>query len=350
MPNLVSQIHNSKMLILILFPVVIIVLLFIVSSRPSRLNVAGSHILITGGSSGIGLEIAKEFARKGGFITLVARNEQKLLEAKSIVEQHMKGGGERQCVTILPLDVASSAKEVLDGIKSTEERLGPVDYLINCAGISFAGTFEDTPTEQFELLMKVNYFGSIYCTKAVLPGMKKRKKGRIVFVSSQAGQTGVFGYTAYCPTKFALRGFAETLQMEVKPYNIAVTVSFPPDTDTPGFHDDDDRKPEETQLISETSGFFMPDAVGKAIFRDAVRGEFSSTIGLDGFILGQVTAGMSPCNSMLTAFCQIALMGPFRMVSLAYLKYFDGIVSKCARKRECAVQEEDKDKEASDAS
>lgn len=100
------------MLALIFFPIVLIVLFFIVSPRPSHFNIAGSHVLITGGSSGIGLELAKEFAKKGGFITLAARNKQKLLEAKTIVEQHMKGGGERQCVMILPLDVSSSAKEV----------------------------------------------------------------------------------------------------------------------------------------------------------------------------------------------------------------------------------------------
>ena len=63
--------------------------------------------------------------------------------------------------------------------------------------------------------MNVNYMGSINVTKAVLPGMKARNSGRVVFVSSQAGQLGVFGYTAYSPTKYALRGLAESLQMEV---------------------------------------------------------------------------------------------------------------------------------------
>jgi 3-dehydrosphinganine reductase len=83
-------------------------------------------------------------------------------------------------------------------------------------------------------MMRVNYMGSVYCTKAVIDSMKSRRFGRIVFVSSQAGQLGVFGYSAYSSSKFALRGFAEVLQMELKPYNILVTLSFPPDTDTPG--------------------------------------------------------------------------------------------------------------------
>ena len=86
--------------------------------------------------------------------------------------------------------------------------------------------------------MRTNYLGGVFCSKAVIETMKNRRFGRIVFVSSQAGQIGIYGYTAYSPTKFALRGLAESLQMEVKPYNIFVTVCFPPDTDTPGLQEE----------------------------------------------------------------------------------------------------------------
>lgn len=83
-------------------------------------------------------------------------------------------------------------------------------------------------------MIRVNYLGAVYCTKSVVEPMKQRKFGRIVFVSSQAGQIGIFGYTAYSPTKFALRGLAEALQMELKPYNVYITMAYPPDTNTPG--------------------------------------------------------------------------------------------------------------------
>lgn len=86
--------------------------------------------------------------------------------------------------------------------------------------------------------MRVNYLGGVYCTKSVIESMKNRNFGRILFVSSQAGQIGIFGYSAYSASKFALRGLVEALQMEVKPYNIYVTLSFPPDTDTPGFKEE----------------------------------------------------------------------------------------------------------------
>ena len=77
--------------------------------------------------------------------------------------------------------------------------------MINNAGISYCGEFSETDSKHFENLMKVNYLGSVYCTKAVVDSMKKRRFGRIVFVSSQAGQIGIFGYTGYSATKFALR-------------------------------------------------------------------------------------------------------------------------------------------------
>jgi len=101
------------MLLLVIFAlIVVVVLCIIVSARPSRLRLVGSHVVITGGSSGIGLEIAKECARQGGFITLIARDKQRLAKAKAEVEDHLKGGGDRQCVEILPLDISLDAVQV----------------------------------------------------------------------------------------------------------------------------------------------------------------------------------------------------------------------------------------------
>lgn len=86
--------------------------------------------------------------------------------------------------------------------------------------------------------MRTNYLGSVYCTKAVVESMKNREFGRVVFVSSQAGQVGIYAYTGYSASKFALKGLAEALQMELKPYNIHVTIAYPADTDTPGLRDE----------------------------------------------------------------------------------------------------------------
>ena len=85
--------------------------------------------------------------------------------------------------------------------------------------------------------------------------------GRIVFVSSQAGQVGIFGFSAYSPSKFAVVGLAQVLRMELQAHGIFVSVAYPPDTDTPGFEEENKCKPEETKLISETAGLFQPEQV-----------------------------------------------------------------------------------------
>ncbi|RXM93783.1 3-ketodihydrosphingosine reductase [Acipenser ruthenus] len=188
---------------------------------------------VTGGSSGIGKCIAIECYKQGAFITLVARDESKLLQAKKEIEKHANND------------------------KQAQEKLGPVDMLVNCAGITVAAKFEEVKVDCFKRLMEVNYLGSVYPTRAVIPTMKERRMGRIVFVSSQAGQLGLFGYTAYSPSKFALRGLAESLQMEIKPYNIYVTVAYPPDTDTPGLAEENKTKIVTMGLFRTIALFYL---------------------------------------------------------------------------------------------
>ena len=103
--------------------------------------------------------------------------------------------------------------------------------------------------------MRINYLGSVYPTRAVVPAMKKQAGpdgGRIVFVSSQAGQLGVFGFSAYSPTKFAIVGLAQVLRMELKAHDIYVCVAYPPDTDTPGFVEENKSKPEVSDSPNPT--------------------------------------------------------------------------------------------------
>ena len=106
--------------------------------------------------------------------------------------------------------------------------------------------------------MNINYIGTVNVTRVCLPYLRK-EGGAIAFTSSAAGQVGVFGYTAYSPSKFALTGFVEALAMEVMPDNVSVTIAFPPDTDTPGYKEEQKCKPKETDLISDAAGLFKPD-------------------------------------------------------------------------------------------
>uniref|UniRef100_A0A8C9ZK57 3-dehydrosphinganine reductase n=1 Tax=Sander lucioperca TaxID=283035 RepID=A0A8C9ZK57_SANLU len=300
------------LLVVAAFIVAFVLLLYMISPliSPKPLKLNGAHVVVTGGSSGIGKSIAVECYKQGAFITLVARDEAKLLQAKKEVEKFAIND------------------------KQAQEKLGPVDMLVNCAGLAISGKFEDVEVDRFKKLMEVNYLGSVYPTRAVITTMKERRMGRIMFVSSQAGQIGLFGYTAYSPSKFALRGLAESLQMEIKPYNIYVTVAYPPDTETPGLAEENKTKPLETKLISETSGVCQPDQVAKIIVRDAVQGNFNSSVGPDGYMLSALTCGMSPVTSITEGLQQIVTMGLFRTIALFYLGSFDSIVRRCMIQRE----------------
>uniref|UniRef100_A0AAZ3R4T8 3-dehydrosphinganine reductase n=1 Tax=Oncorhynchus tshawytscha TaxID=74940 RepID=A0AAZ3R4T8_ONCTS len=304
------------LLVVVAFVVAFVLLLYMISPliSPKPLKLNGAHVVVTGGSSGIGKSIAMECYRQGAFITLVARDEVVL------------------CISV---DVSKDYRQVESVIKQCQEKLGPVDMLVNCAGTSFSGKFEEVEVERFRSMMEVNYLGSVYPTRAVITTMKERRMGRILFISSQAGQIGLFGYTAYSPSKFALRGLAESLQMEMKPYNIYVTVAYPPDTDTPGLAEENRTKPLETRLISETSGVTQPEQVAKIVVKDA-QGNFNSSVGPDGYMLSALTCGMSPVTSITEGLQQIVTMGLFRTIALFYLGSFDSIVRRCMIQREQA--------------
>ncbi|NXF70857.1 KDSR reductase, partial [Sclerurus mexicanus] len=287
---------------------------------------------VTGGSSGIGKCIAIECYKQGAFITLIARDENKLLQTKKEIEKYSVN--DKQVVLCISVDVSKDYEHVENVLKQAQEKLGPVDMLVNCAGTSVTGKFEDIEVNSFERLMAVNYLGSVYPSRAVIATMKERRMGRIVFVSSQAGQLGLFGYTAYSPTKFALRGLAEALQMEVKPYNVYITVAYPPDTDTPGFAEESKTKPLETKLISETSSVCQAEQVARVIVKDAIQGNFNSSVGSDGYMLSILTSGMSPVTSITEALQQVVCMGIFRIIGLFYLGSFDSIVRRCMMQRE----------------
>ncbi|VCW68617.1 unnamed protein product, partial [Gulo gulo] len=286
---------------------------------------------VTGGSSGIGKCIAIECYKQGAFITLVARNEDKLLQAKKEIEKHSIN--DKQVVLCISVDVSQDYSQVENVIKQAQEKLGPVDMLVNCAGMSLSGKFEDLALCSLQRLMSVNYLGSVYPSRAVITTMKERRVGRIVFVSSQAGQLGLFGFTAYSSSKFAIRGLAEALQMEVKPYNVYVTVAYPPDTDTPGFAEENKTKPLETRLISETVSVCKPEQVAKQIVKDAIQGNFNSSIGSDGYMLSSLTCGMAPVTSITEGLQQVVTMGLFRTIALFYLGSFDSIVRRCMMQR-----------------
>lgn len=109
--------------------------------------------------------------------------------------------------------------------------------------------------------------------------MKERRSGHLCFVSSAAGQCAIWGYSAYSPSKFAVRGLADVLHMELKPFDIGVSVVYPPNTDTEGFVVEKQEMPEEVRLISDSAGMFSASDVAQKVIDGIQNGTYSITIG-----------------------------------------------------------------------
>ncbi|XP_063888074.1 3-ketodihydrosphingosine reductase-like [Scylla paramamosain] len=298
---------------------------------PKRHHLQGKHVLVTGGSSGIGLSVARQVALLGAKVTLVARNVERLQKAKEEVESACTKleGDSSSRVQIFSVDLAGRRENIDTAIKEAEASQGPVYMLVNCAGFSRAQVFEDIPQSLVKELIDVNLMGSFTVTQEVVRGMKQRGEGGVVvFTSSQGGLVGLYGFTAYSAAKGAVVKLAEALHMELKPHGITVTVCYPPDTQTPGFEEENKTKPVETRLISEAAGLFTSDQVAKKLVDDALQGNFISTVGFEGFMLTTLCAGMGPVTDSLSLLSQMFLTGLFRLISAFYLWSFSNIVRR----------------------
>ncbi len=226
-----------------------------------------AHVLITGGSRGIGLATARRALERGARVSLVARDTARLARAEDELES---GSGDPTRVAAEPADVTDrDSFERALGLLIAQ--FGPVDVLVTNAGAARPGLFEELSGEVFEQQMALNYFGTLHPIRAVLPSMIERGRGHLLLVSSAAGIVGVYGYSAYAPTKFAVRGLAESLRGELKPHGIVVGCAFPPNTDTPGLTEENTTKPEATATFEATIKTRSPEVVAKAIVRGIER-------------------------------------------------------------------------------
>jgi 3-dehydrosphinganine reductase len=308
---------------IITFVITALVLLVLSVNKPRKQIHEDAVVVVTGGSSGIGLAYAESVVRSSSpkRIVLLARNLKTLEEAKQRVNDARKSSD--TIVDIIVCDVSSDKDCAMIG-----EKLGEVDILVNCAGVSYPTEMEKLKVSEIQTMVNTNLYGSIYLTRHLIPFMKKKKSGVIVFVASQAAQCGLYGYTVYSATKFALRGLAEALQMEVAPFNISVCVSYPPDTDTEAYRKENAIKPAATRLMSEGS-LMKPEQVAETMRRGIDRKDFSIWSNFDGFMLSQLTCGFAPANDAWNLVYQIPLMGIMRIVSFVYRTYFASIVRKC---------------------
>ncbi|XP_019175958.1 PREDICTED: 3-dehydrosphinganine reductase TSC10A-like isoform X2 [Ipomoea nil] len=315
------------LLTVIPFSLLLLFLFLIVRPRPVRIPIKNRHVFITGGSSGIGLALAHRAASEGARqVSILARKTSKLEDAK------------REIRLATGCEVAAFSADVRDyeAVKKAVEEAGPIDVLICNHGVFIPQELDTQELEEVKLMIDVNLIGTFHLIKAALPGMKNRAErgpGSIAIMSSQAGQVGIYGYTAYSASKFGLRGMAEALQQEIIGDDIHVSLIFPPDTETPGFAEENKRRPELTSILAASSGSMKAEEVAQKSVDGIKSGSFVVPCNFEGFLLSIATAGLSPQRSFLMAFVEVIGAGLLRIAALCFQWNWYQCIANFNRKR-----------------
>lgn len=183
-------------------------------------DLRGKTVLITGGSRGLGLVMAREFAREGARVAICARNNAELEQARA--DLAARGAD----VLAVLCDVTDKA-QVGSLVETVRDRFGRIDVLVNNAGVIQVGPMEVMTIEDYDEAMRTHFWAPLYTTLAVLPEMRRRRDGRIVNISSVGGKISVPHLLPYSASKFALVGLSEGLRAELAKDNIAVTTVCP---------------------------------------------------------------------------------------------------------------------------
>jgi short-subunit dehydrogenase len=183
-------------------------------------DLKGKTVLITGGSRGLGLVMAREFACEGAQLAICARDEAELERARADL---MKRGAR---VLAVPCDVTDRV-QVNEMVSIVRDHYGQIDVLVNNAGVIQVGPLEVMTLEDYELAMRVHFWGPLYTTLAVLPEMRRRRDGRIVNISSIGGKISVPHLVPYSASKFALVGLSAGLRAELQKDGVVVTTVCP---------------------------------------------------------------------------------------------------------------------------
>ncbi len=235
--------------------------------------------LITGGSSGIGLALAQALVKQGTGVCLLARDKHKLALRKNDLLEISTG--EHQKIETLSCDITDyeTLSQVLD---RWVDQSGVPDLVINSAGVTYPGYFQALDVKIFHWLMDINYFGTLHVLKCLIPMLVAQGSGTVVNISSQAGFIGVFGYSGYGASKYAVRGLSDVLRVEMKPHGVKVAIVFPPDTQTPQLDFEERLKPIETKEIASSAKVLSAEKVADSVLKGLKKDKYIIIPGFEG--------------------------------------------------------------------
>ncbi|WP_306715617.1 SDR family NAD(P)-dependent oxidoreductase [Burkholderia dolosa] len=240
--------------------------------------------LVTGSSSGIGREVAKALAAQGARVAVVASRD--LQKAQAVVDEIAAAGGVARAF-VADIAAAHGATAL---VRQVEAEMGPIELLVNSAGVYFPTRAGEATEEQFDRMVAINLKGSFFTLNAVAPGMKARGAGRIVNIASVAGIAPNPEYSLYAATKAGIIALTRAAALELAPYGINVNAIAPGNTETP-INADIRTAPEfaaqRARIAAVTPSrrlFTPPDEIAAAIvflLSDAARGMYGSVMVID---------------------------------------------------------------------
>ncbi len=250
-----------------------------------KFNFSNKNIIVTGGSSGIGSALVKALVTLGANVWIIARNEDKILDLQNQL------GDKKHLINYFVADVQNFNE--IKYIASSIQNMGKIIHgLINSAGVAEPGEFGTMEIEKYRWQMDVNYFGTVHCVMAFLPLMQAGSF--ITNISSIVGFLGVYGYTAYGASKFAVRGFSDILRSELKPKNIHVSIVFPQDTLTPQLEYENQFKPPVTKKLAGSSSVMTPEKVAQVIIDGIQKQRYLIFPGLESKLFYHLNNFMGP--------------------------------------------------------
>lgn len=286
---------------------------------PRKTHMENSNVVITGGSSGVGLAVAQECLNRGAStVVLIARNKEGLEKAK----QSLKYNEAQQKVLTYSADVSNweSLQTAFNGIKQSVQT---IDYLFANAGFSKPGLFQDTNSNDFQQHVNIDYLGAAYASRLALPMMKKGS--HITYSGSVCSIFTFTGYSAYGPAKYAVKALAETLRNELRSSQINIHMGILSTVDTPGLKRENEVKPEVCSAIEGTATVFQPSYIAKELLKGIDRNDYYITMEFLSWIMAELGFGICPTGNI---FMQL-LFAPFiPLIRFGALIYVDVLARK----------------------